>query len=290
MSQFFRTPWTVASIVAAIAVLSACGKTQQAAAPAAADKPAPVPAAVATVDGTAISRAEYDVYVKSLLQGKQSEDQLTPEQKNRVLDDLINTQLIAAQALKDGSDKEPDVDARLNVMRLRVLADAEVQKYLKGHEPTDAELHAEYDSQIAAMDKTEYHARHILLATKDKELAEELIKKIKHGAKFDDVAKANTIDPGSKASGGDLGWFSTTRMVKPFADAVKGLKKGEITAEPVQTQYGWHIIELVDTRPFTPPTFDQYNKQQLDNAIMQRKLQAYIDNLKKDAKIDKKNM
>jgi peptidyl-prolyl cis-trans isomerase C len=287
MSQFFRTPWTVASTAVVLALLAAaCGKTQQAAAPAPADKPAPVP--VATVNGTPISRAEYAVYLKSLLQGRQQEDQLTQEQKNRVLDDLINTQLIADQALKDGSDKDPDVDARLEVMRLRVLADAEVQKYLKSHEPTDAELHAEYDTQVAAMDKTEYHARHILVATKDKALAEDLIKKLKHGAKFEDVAKADSIDPGSKTNGGDLGWFTTTRMVKPFADAVKELKKGEVTPEPVQTQYGWHIIELVDTRPYTPPTFDQYNKQQLDNAIMQRKLQAYIDSLKKDAKIDKK--
>lgn len=286
MSQFFRTPWTFASTVVVIAVLSACAKTEQAATPPAADKTAPAANAVATVNGTPLTRAEFDVYVKSLLQGKQQE--LTPEQKNQVLDDLINTQLLAEQALKDGNEKDPEIEARLNVLRLRVLADAEVQKYLKAHEPTDAELHAEYDTQVSGMDKTEYHAHHILLATKDKDLAEQLIKKIKHGAKFEDIAKANSIDPGSKANGGDLGWFSTSRMVKPFADAVKGLKKGEITPEPVQTQYGWHIIELEDTRPFAPPTFDQFNKQQLINPIMQKRLQAYIDSLKKDAKIEKK--
>jgi peptidyl-prolyl cis-trans isomerase C len=288
MSQFFRTPWTFASAVVVLAVLTACSKTEQAAAPPAADKAAPAPAAaaIAVVNGTSITRSEFDVYVKSLLQGKQQE--LTPEQKNQVLDDLINTQVLADQALKDGSDKDPEIEARLNVLRLRVLADAEVQKYLKAHEPTDAELHAEYDNQVASMDKTEYHARHILLASKDKDLAEQLIKKIKHGAKFEDIAKSQSIDNGSKANGGDLGWFSTSRMVKPFADAVKGLKKGELTPEPVQTQYGWHIIELEDTRPFTPPTFDQFNKQQLINPIMQKRLQAYIDSLKKDAKIEKK--
>lgn len=284
MSQFFRTPWTLASTVVVIAVLTACGKTEQATAPPSADKPAPT--AVATVNGTPITRSEFDVYVKSLLQGKQQE--LTPEQKNQVLDDLINTQILAAQALKDGTDKDPEIEARLDVLRLRVLADAEVQKFLKAHEPTDAELHAEYDAQVANLDKTEYHARHILLASKDKDLAEQLIKKIKHGAKFEDLAKANSIDPGSKANGGDLGWFSTSRMVKPFADAVKGLKKGEMTPEPVETQYGWHIIELEDTRPFTPPTFEQFNKQQLINPIMQKRLQAYIESLKKDAKIEKK--
>ena len=287
MSQFSRTPWTFASIVVVIAVLSACNKTQQAAAPPAADKPAPAAATdVAVVNGTPISRAEFDVYVKSLLQGKQQE--LTPEQKNQVLDELISIQLLAAQAVKDGTEKDPETEARLNVLRMRVLADAEVQKYLKAHEPTDAELHAEYDTQVGGMDKTEYHARHILVATKDKDLAEQLIKKIKRGAKFEDLAKANSIDPGSKANGGDLGWFSTSRMVKPFADAVKGLKKGEMTPEPVQTQYGWHVIKLEDTRPFTPPPFDQFNKPQLTNPIMQKRLQAYIDSLKKDAKIEKK--
>jgi len=192
--------------------------------------------------------------------------------------------LISEQGLKDGLDKDPDVAARLQILRLRVLADAESQKYLKDKEPTDAELHAEYDAQVATMDKTEYHARHILVA--NKELAEQLIKKLKAGAKFEDVAKAESTD-GSKTNGGDLGWFTTTRMVKPFGDAVKALKKGEITAEPVQTQFGWHIIKLEDTREVTPPPFDQV-KNQLNNGVIQKKLQAYVEQLKTTATIVKK--
>jgi parvulin-like peptidyl-prolyl isomerase len=140
------------------------------------------------------------------------------------------------------------------------------------------ELHAAYD---AATDKTEYHASHILVPTKEK--AEQLIKKLKGGAKFEDVAKAESTD-NSKANGGDLGWFTTARMVKPFGDAVKSLKKGDITTEPVQTQYGWHIIKLVDTRD---APFDQF-KPQLTNGIMQKKFQDYIEGLKKNAKIEKK--
>ena len=97
-----------------------------------------------------------------------------------------------------------------------------------------------------------------------KDQAEQLIKKIKGGAKFEDLAKANRSTPARRANGGDLGWFTTSRMVKPFADAVKGLKKGEITPEPVQTQYGWHVIQLEDTRDVTPPPFDQV-KAQLTN-------------------------
>jgi peptidyl-prolyl cis-trans isomerase C len=282
MTQFLRTPWTLISTVAAIAVMvSACGKGQQAATPATTDANAPPP--VAIVNGTPISRTDYDVYVKSLLQGK-NQTELTPEQKGQVLDEMITMQLVSTQALKDGLDKDPDVAARLEVLRMRVLADAESQKYLKGKEPTDAELHAEYDSAIAAMDKTEYHARHILVSSKEQ--AETLIKKLKGGAKFEDVAKAESSD-NSKTNGGDLGWFTLTRMVKPFGDALKSLKKGEITPEPVQTQYGWHIIKLEDTREVTPPPFDQV-KTQVTNGVIQKKLQAYVEDLKKTAKIDKK--
>ena len=283
MSQFFRTPWTVASTVLAIAMLTACGKTQQPAAPAAADKSAPAAAAVAIVNGATISRTEFDIYVKGLLQGKQQE--LTPEQKNQVLDEMISMQLMAAQAEKDGLDKDLETAAQLEVLRIRVLADAASQKILKGQDPTDAQLHAEYETAIASMDKTEYHARHILVATKDQ--ADQIIKKLKGGAKFEDLAKAQSLDTGSKANGGDLGWFTTSRMVKPFADAVKTLKKGEVTPEPVQTQYGWHVIQLEDTREAAPPPFDQV-KAQLTNSLVRKKLQAYVEDLKKNAKIEKK--
>jgi peptidyl-prolyl cis-trans isomerase C len=277
MTQFFSAQWARVSAVAAITILlAACGKGQQAAAPApAADKPASAP--VAIVNGTPISREAFDDYLKGLLRGKPVTD-VTPEEKNQVLDQMINMQLIAAQAEKDGLDKDPDVATRLALLRTQILADAAAQKYVKSNEPTDQELHAAYD---ATTDKTEYHASHILVATKEK--AEQLIKKIKAGAKFEDVAKAESTD-NSKANGGDLGWFTLQRMVKPFGDAVKGLKKGEITSDPVQTQYGWHIIRLDDTRD---QPFDQM-KTQLSNVFMQKKFQTYIDGLKATAKIEKK--
>jgi peptidyl-prolyl cis-trans isomerase C len=284
MSQFLSTPWIRIATVTAFAVcIAACGKGQPAATPAATDKAAaPAPAPVATIDGTPISRVEFDIYLKSLLQGRPTTE-LTPEQRGQVLDELISMQLLATQGTKDAIEKDPDVAARLNVVRTRVLADSESQKYLKDKEPTDAELHAEYDTAIAAMDKTEYHARHILVPTKEQ--AEAVIKKIKGGAKFEDVAKAQSTD-GSKTNGGDLGWFTLTRMAKPFGDAVKILKKGEMTQEPVQTQFGWHVIKLEDTRETAPPPFEQV-KQQVSNGVIQKKLQAYVDSLKKTAKIDK---
>ena len=278
MTQFLSAQWTRVSTVAAIALmLAACGKGQQAAVVPAAATDKPVTPPVAIVDGTPISREAYDDYLKGLLRGKPASD-VTADEKNQVLDQMINMQLIAAKAEKDGLDKDPDVATRIALLRTQILADAAAQKYVKSNEPSDQELHAAYD---AATDKTEYHASHILVPTKEK--AEQLIKKIKAGAKFEDVAKSDSTD-NSKANGGDLGWFTTARMVKPFGDAVKGLKKGEITTEPVQTQYGWHIIKLQDTRD---APFDQM-KGQLSNGIMQTKFQGYIDSLKKDAKIEKK--
>src|SRR6202795_2171031 len=277
MTQFFSTQWARVSTVAAITILlAACGKGQQGVvATAATDKPATPP--VAIVDGTPISLDAYDDYLNGLLRGKPVSD-VTADEKNQVLDQMVNMQLIAAQAEKDGLEKDPDVSTRIALLRTQILADAAAQKYVKSNEPSDADLHAAYD---AATDKTEYHASHILVPTKEK--AEQLIKKIKGGAKFEDVAKAESTD-NSKANGGDLGWFTTARMVKPFGDAVKLLKKGEITTEPVQTQYGWHIIKLADTRD---APFDGM-KAQLTNVIMQKKFQEYIEGLKKSAKIEKK--
>jgi peptidyl-prolyl cis-trans isomerase C len=279
MTHFFRARWRLVSAVATLVVLTACHKSAEvtASAPAADTTPA-----VATVNGTPIPRADYDAFLKNLLQGKPATD-LTADQKNQVLDELITMDLVSGQAEKDGLEKDPDVKANLDVVRMRILSDAESQKFLKGKEPTDAQLHTEYDTAIASMDKTEYHAEHILVPTKEQ--AEALIKKIDGGAKFEDVAKANSTD-NSKTNGGDLGWFTLTRMVKPFGDAVKGLKKGEMTQQPVQTQFGWHIIKLIDTRDVAAPPFDQV-KAQVTKAVIQKELVAYVDDLKKNAKIEK---
>jgi peptidyl-prolyl cis-trans isomerase C len=276
MTQFFNLTLTRASTLAAITLLlGACGKGQQAAAPAVADKPASAPP-VAVVDGTPISRDAFEDYLKGLLRGKPESD-VTADEKDKVLDQMINMQLIAAQAEKEGLDKDPDTATRLALVRTQILADAAAQKYVKSNEPTDQELHAAYD----AADKTEFRASHILVPTKEK--GEQIIKKLKGGAKFEDLAKAESTD-NSKVNGGDLGWFTTARMVKPFGDAVKSLKKGDTTTEPVQTQYGWHVIKLVDTRD---APFEQF-KGQLTSGIMQKKFQDYIDSLKKNAKIEKK--
>jgi peptidyl-prolyl cis-trans isomerase C len=107
---------------------------------------------------------------------------------------------------------------------LQILEQADAEQYLKDKKPTDAERQAEYDAQVAAMPKTQYHARHILLKTQEE--AQKIIDELKKGAKFEDLAKKDSIDS-SKEQGGDLGWFSPANMVKPFSEAVVALKKGE---------------------------------------------------------------
>ena len=158
------------------------------------------------------------------------------------------------------------------------------EHFVKENKPTDAEIKQEYDTQIAQLPHTEYHVEHILVASADD--ANKLIAQLGKGAKFEDLAKKESSDS-SKNQGGDLGWQTPDRMVKPFADAMTSLKPGEYTHVPVQTQYGWHIIKLVETRPLTPPAFDAV-KDRVAQIVLGKKFKAYVDGLLGKAQIDKK--
>src|SRR5260370_13219268 len=165
MPKFPSTRWPGVSTVAAITLLlAACGKGWKEAAPAAADKPASTTPPVAVVDGTPISRDAYDDYLKGLLRGKSLSD-VTADEKNQVLDQMINMQLISTQAEKDGLDKDPEVATRVALLRTQILADAAAQKYVKSNEPSDQERHAAHH---AATDQTAHHASHILVPTTEK--------------------------------------------------------------------------------------------------------------------------
>jgi peptidyl-prolyl cis-trans isomerase C len=246
-------------------------------------KSAPAEPSVATVNGTPISRTIFEYYVKSNT-GKSSAD-FTPEQRSQILDSLIRVELLSQQALKDGLDKTPDAASQVILSRLQVLGEAEANSYLKDKPATDAQVHAEYDAQVAQLPKTQYHARHILVSTQD--AAQQIIDQLKGGASFEELAKSKSIDS-TKDQGGDLGWFAANTMVQPFATALVGLKKGETTQTPVQTPYGWHVIQLVDTRDETPPTFDSV-KQRVQQLVQQKKIRAYQEDLFKTATI-KKNL
>ena len=245
------------------------------------DASAPKSPPVAVVDGKSIDRDLYEFYAKGVANKPSSE--LTPEQRDQVLDNLVRANVIAEQAEKDGTAKEPNTAALLQLQRLNVLQQAVSEKYLKDRKPTDQELRAEYETQVSQLPKLEYHARHILVATE--QFAGKIVAELGKGAKFEDVAKRESMD--SKENGGDLGWFTPDRMVKPFADAVVALKPGEYTHAPVQTQYGWHIIKLEETREMAPPQFDQV-KQRVEQMVQGKKFKAYVDDLMKTAKVEKK--
>lgn len=238
---------------------------------------------VATIDGQAISRNLLDFYIKAASGGRDAAE-IPAEQRKEALDSLLRGFAVANQAAKDKVDQESEVAAQLELMRLEVLQRAVQANYLKDKTPTEAELRAEYETQVAQMPKTEYRARHILVQTE--EFAKIAIDRINKGAKFDDIARRDSLD-GSKERGGDLGWFTPQTMVKPFADAVMALKQGEMTQTPVQSQFGWHVIKLEDSRDVQPPPFEQV-KDQLGNVVLAKKFKTYADELKKTAKIENK--
>jgi peptidyl-prolyl cis-trans isomerase C len=263
---------------AALALLAACNKatTPTEITPKTADKP------VATVNGQPIGRDMFEYYVKNTA-GKAS-GELTAEQRGQLLDNLVRGEVIAQESVKQGLDKSGDTASLLALSRLQILQQAGANHYLEDKKPSEADLKAEYDTQIAAMPKTQYKARHILLASQD--AAQKIIDQLKKGGKFEDLAKKNSTDVSTKDQGGDLGWFSPQNMVPAFSAAVAGLKKNEYTQTPVQTQYGWHVIQLTDTRETPVPPFDQV-KDRVAQLVEQKKFRAYEDDLMKTAKVEK---
>ena len=238
--------------------------------------------AVATVNGVPITRNFYDFYIKGITGGKSAAD-LTADQRGVALDNLIRAQVVAEQAVKDGVDKTGEAAYMLELARLNVLEQSMQERYLKDRQPTDQELRAEYETQFAQMPKTEYHARHILVATEP--FAQKIIERLDKGEKFDALAKSESMDS-SKNNGGDLGWFTPGRMVPEFAGAVMALKPGEYTHKPVQTQYGWHVIQLLETREVAAPPFDQV-RQRLVQVLQAKKFRTYQDELLRSAKVEK---
>ena len=264
-------------MLSALLALSAC--QPKSSTPVAATDDSPT---LATVDGIKISRGFFDAYIKAIT-GKGSAD-LTAEQRDQALDNLIRAEVVGEHAVKEGMDKNPDTAALIELTRLNVLQQAVADQVLKANKITEQDLHAEYETQLAHLSKEEYHARHILLATQP--FAQKIIARLEKGERFEDLAKKESMDS-SKDNGGDLGWFTADKMVKPFADAVQTLKPGQYTHQPVQTQYGWHVIELVETRPLQPPSYDSV-RQRLEQVVQSKKVKANTDDWLRDAKIDKK--
>lgn len=267
------------ALVAATFAMSACAEKKL---DEMTGKDAGAESVVAIVNGEKISKDVWDLWVKMRTRGM-SPEELTPEQVTENLDSLVQIYVAGQQARKDGLASGED-GARIELMKQTAMADLLSRTFLEGQEPTAEEKRAEYDKQVAQLPKLEYRARHILVDEEAK--ARELIGSLDSGARFETLAEQNSSDS-SAQEGGDLGWFVASRMVKPFADAVEKLEKGTYTKEPVQSQFGWHVIKLEDTRPLTPPAFEEVETQ-IGPLVQQTKFQAYLDELTKTAKVDRK--
>ena len=231
----------------------------------------------ATVNGVAIPQARLEMRIKAAMaQGQPDSEEL----RNAVKDELINIEVLAQAASKKGLSKQADVVQQIELSKQTILASAFVQDYVKSHPFSDEVLKQEYDKINKQRGNKEYKVSHILVKTEDdaKKVAEQL-----KNSKFEDVAMDKSQDPGSSVKGGDLGWAVPSNFVKPFADAMVALNKGQISA-PVQSQFGWHVIKLEDTRDMKVPAFDevkpnltQHMQQQLvQKAIAEQRAKATI--------------
>lgn len=241
----------------------------------AADKAKPF----ATVNGQPIAQNLYDtVAAEQKAQGAPD----TPEVKNAIKEQLVRIELLNQEAKKKGLDKKPDIAAQMELAKQAVLGRAFLADYVRAHPISDEQLKKDYDAIKSQLGSTEFKARHILVESEDE--AKAIIAKLNKGEKLADLAKQSK-DPGSKDNGGDLGWSSPNSYVKPFADALQQLKKGEYTKQPVKTEHGYHVILLEDTRPLNPPSFEQV-KPQLQQRASQQMVEQLINDLRSKAKVN----
>ena len=266
-------------MLVAVAIMTAlCSGGALAQAPAPAKPAAPAKAApkavAATSDKALYTQSQYDVLLKErLAQGGQD----TPEIRNQVKEELNTRELLAREAKKAGVDKNPDVKTQMDLASQTVLVRAYVSDWIKKNPIPDADLHTEYDKIKSQIGDKEYKVRHILVKTEDE--AKSIITELQKGAKFEELAKARSEDPGSKEKGGDLDWNAPANFVKPFGDAMKATPKGKFTAQPVQTQFGWHVIEVDDIRDAKVPAFDEV-KPQLQQRMQAQWLEKYFKDLR----------
>lgn len=205
------------------------------------------------------------------------------EQRRRVLVEyLIENHLLAEAAEGEKMGSGIAFDERMKYWQRRALRDAYFDKSVKGA-VTEAEAKKLYDSQVAAAKpQEEARARHILV---DNELkAKEIFEKIAHGEDFARMAREHSKDPGSKEDGGDLGYFSRGQMVPQFEEAAFKLKNGEMS-QPIQSQFGWHIIKLEDKRQRGAPPFDTI-KERIMASLVHKKAQELVQTLRDKAKLE----
>jgi peptidyl-prolyl cis-trans isomerase C len=246
----------------------------------AAETPAVSPeAVVATVNGSEITEEMLQIFATQLSRNPGAQ----PVSRDDALDQLVNIELVTQDAEKHNIDKRPNVIKQLEWQRRSLLVGVSMREYVTTHPVTDAELKKLYDERMKSHDGKEYKASHILVDSEAE--AKTIIAELDKGAAFAKLATDKSKDPSGQQNGGDLGWFSPDQMVKPFAEAVAKMKKGEITKKPVQTQFGWHVIRMDDSRKVEPPSFESV-KEQLQAQAQNQRVEAYLEDLRKGAKID----
>lgn len=246
----------------------------QAPSAAAANKP------LAVVNGHDIPALYGEVVKAQMAQGQPDSPQLDA----RVRESLVNLELLSRAATDKGLEKDPRVAATLNIGRMDQLAKAYLEDYVKAHPITDAEIQATYDKAKTEAVEPEYLAHHILVSNEaeaNKLIAELNSKK----AKFDDLAKKYSKDPGSAKNGGALDWADRRAFVPEFSNALVGLKKGETTKTPVKTQFGYHIIRLDDTRKPKIPPLDAV-RGEIVKQLQQQRVRDAIAAARAGAKIE----
>lgn len=236
--------------------------------------------AAATVNGKVIKQSLVDYIAKDASARGQQVDDST---RNIIINRLISSELVVQEAQKQGLDKQPDFLAREELLRQELLVNLYLENYLRKNPVGEADTKAEYEKYKKQLSgNKEYRARHILVNTEDE--AKDIITQLNKGGDFAKLARDRSQDPGSAASGGDLDWFSPDSMVEPFGQAVTKLGKGKITAAPVQTQFGWHVIKLEDSRAAQAPAYEQV-KPMLEKQLQQQRMEKMLLGLRDKAKV-----
>ena len=263
--------FAVAALIAVVAAFPALAQ-DKAAAPAKSPAAPSAAAAAPAAGGKELYPKQYfDLLLKERLAQGQPD---TPELRNSIRDELNTRELLVREAKKKALDKSPDVKNQTDLAAQTVLVRAYVADWIKANPIPDAALRKEYDSIKAQMGDKEYKVRHILVEKEDE--AKEIIVALQKGDKFEKLAERSK-DTGSKATGGELDWNAPGNFVKPFSEAMVKLPKGKFTATPVQTQFGWHVIEVTDIREAKVPSFEEVKPQ-----LQQRMQGQYLDNYFKE--------
>jgi peptidyl-prolyl cis-trans isomerase C len=243
---------------------------------------------VAIVNGKAVPKARVDAMIDQILKSQQPgqpPQTKTPDLEQKVKDEIVLREIFIQEAERRGLQASPDYKAQMEFARQSILIRALFVDFEKKNPTSEADARAEYDKIKAANGDKEYRARHILVETEDE--AKALLAQLKGGAKFEDLAKKASKDPGSAENGGDLDWANPGNYVPEFSQALTRLEKGQTTDAPVKSQFGWHIIKLEDVRATQFPSFDEVKGQILQRQG-QAKLAKFREDLKAKAKTDYK--